>query len=47
MAHFTENVKEIGRRIGCWMDRHPRTGWYVAGMSTLNVVLNLIAIFSH
>lgn len=47
MSHFTENVKSFGRRIGAWMDCHPRTGWYVAGISTLNVVLNVLNLVVH
>lgn len=44
---FSENVKSFSRRIACWMDQHPRTGWYVAAVSSLNVVLNLLNLFVH
>lgn len=47
MATFMENVKTVGRRINCWMDAHPRTGWYVALVSSLNVLLNLANLFVH
>lgn len=32
----------------CWLykiDSHPRVGWYVAGVSTLNLILQVINIF--
>jgi hypothetical protein len=25
-----------------WIEVHPRTGWYIAIMATLNVILNLL-----
>lgn len=28
-----------------WIDCHPRVGWYVAGLSTLNVVFNILDLF--
>lgn len=34
-------------RCRAWVDSHPRTGWYIAGVSTLNVVLNLLNLFLH
>ncbi len=34
-----------GLRCLLWIESHPRTGWYVAVMATLNLVLNLIDAF--
>lgn len=28
-----------------WIDRHPRLGWYIAALSMLNVVLNVLGLF--
>lgn len=28
-----------------WIDAHPRTGWYVSLIVTLDLVLNLIDVF--
>jgi hypothetical protein len=28
-----------------WLEAHPRTGWYIAIMATVNVILNLIDAF--
>jgi hypothetical protein len=40
------NVKPgFPRRLGRWIDSHPRTGWYVAAWATvvsLNTILDLI-----
>ena len=29
-----------------WVDTHPRTGWYVAALLTLNTVLNVLDLFT-
>jgi hypothetical protein len=50
MAHDTDPCKvEAGgnargpiRRCVDFFDTHPRTGWYIAFMATVNVILNLL-----
>jgi hypothetical protein len=32
----------VGGRLLAWIDQHPRLGWYLAVMSLLNLLLNLI-----
>lgn len=44
MAPERENVK-LWPAILKWIDAHPRTGWYVAGMVTFNFLLNLADAF--
>lgn len=44
-GHRQPLVVVVIDRCRCWIDRHPRTGWYVAALSVLNVILNLIQIF--
>lgn len=42
MARDSEDVKRprfIGRCVD-WIDRHPRTGWYLVVVATLNLLLN-------
>lgn len=41
-------VKQRGilRQTIAWIDAHPRTGWYVAVMVTLNLLVNLVNLFS-
>lgn len=56
MAQASRDVKSdpghrsdgpVGLRDRClgFIDAHPRVGWYVAIISTLNVILNLVQIF--
>ncbi len=51
MAHSNDSHKETAGEKGerglvtrCiyWIESHPRTGWYIAVMATLNVILNLL-----
>lgn len=46
MAQNRTDVKKIAR----WIDRHPRTGWYVAvwaGVITLNAVIGWADTILH
>lgn len=29
-----------------FVDEHPRVGWYIAGMTTLNLLVNLLDLFA-
>jgi hypothetical protein len=45
-----QDCEEVKRRDGhaaliSWIECHPRTGWYIAVLTTLNVVLNLLGLF--
>lgn len=43
MTEIKVEVKRNRRQsFGEWMDCHPRTGWWLAGIGTLNVFLNLL-----
>lgn len=37
--------KPVFERCMSYIDRHPRLGWYVAFMSTINVLLTLAQIY--
>jgi hypothetical protein len=42
MAHDCNDVKKgLGHRCLDWIDAHPRTGWYIVIIATLNFLLNL------
>lgn len=48
MDHNVQNVKGTRRRNASeWMDCHPRTGWWLAGIGILNVALNLLDLVVH
>lgn len=40
MPHFVTFVKETIQ----WIDFHPRTGWYVALVVTLNLMVNILSL---
>lgn len=42
MTHLTRLVKPIVT----WIDSHPRTGWYIAVIVTLNFLVSVIGLFS-
>lgn len=42
MADCDENVKGLGRRIQEYLDCHPRTGWWLASIGVINIILNLL-----
>lgn len=45
MTDKTPNVKRYPQRVRPlleWIDYHPRTGWYLVVILTLNFVLNLL-----
>lgn len=42
IARIYRRVKGLVLRCVCWLDTHPRTGWYVATMVSVNVVLNIL-----
>lgn len=33
--------------LKCFIDAHPRIGWYIAGLATINTLLNLLDLFVH
>lgn len=37
--------RTLVQRCQDFVDRHPRTGWYIAIMATLNVILNILDLF--
>jgi hypothetical protein len=39
------NVKLFDRFMD-WVDCHPRTGWYICVVATMNLALNLIDAFN-
>lgn len=43
MARETANVKQ---RVLDWLCDHPYTGWYIAVIATLNLILNFIDAFN-
>lgn len=45
--HNKQEVKghPIHSRFVIWIDDHPRIGWYLAALSALNVLLNLLDLF--
>lgn len=51
MTRDDRNVKPAGRKLRPlgrtleWLEDHPRTGWYIAVLATLNFFLNLIDAF--
>lgn len=51
MAHRDREVKPLTDRINAsvlgFVDSHPRVGWYVAALTTLNTILTLIGLFHH
>lgn len=47
MAKFNDKCKGTRRRFEDWIDAHPRTGWYIAAITTLNTVLNILSILVH
>jgi hypothetical protein len=45
MTDPCENVKATGPpRLVAWIDCHPRTGWYLACIGTLNVFLTFLTL---
>jgi hypothetical protein len=40
-----DDVKATFQACTAWVDTHPRLGWYIAAISTLNVVLTTIHLF--
>jgi hypothetical protein len=51
MAHSDEDVKTRSdnwrERCLDFIDCHPRVGWYIAGISTLNVILEILQLVHH
>lgn len=48
IAQASNEVKKpnVLARSVAWIDSHPRTGWYVASVVTLNLLVNLVNLFS-
>lgn len=44
MTDMNEKIKETRRRFIAWIDCHPRVGWYIVALVTLNTILNLLDI---
>jgi hypothetical protein len=44
MTGFFGNVKGHGKDAILWIDHHPRTGWYVAVVVTLDLLLNILQV---
>lgn len=42
MTDDDTHVKGFSRRLGTWIDCHPRTGWWIAVLAVVNTVLNLL-----
>lgn len=47
MTGRDSNVKPYSSALARFVDEHPRTGWYIAVLMTLNTVLNLAALLVH
>lgn len=47
MTACDKNVKPDSSGLARFVDQHPRTGWYIALLMTLNTVLNLAALVVH
>lgn len=47
MADSNKNVKPYSSALARFVDDHPRTGWYIALLMTLNTVLNMAALLVH
>lgn len=43
MAPHERNVKQ---RVFDWIERNPHTGWYIAVVATVNLILNFIDAFN-
>jgi hypothetical protein len=37
--------RTLAHRCLDFIEKHPRTGWYIAVMATLNVLLNLLQLY--
>lgn len=42
MTHLARFVKPVVD----WIDTHPRTGWYIAVVVTLNFIVSVVGLFS-
>lgn len=42
MTDMDRDVKGYRRRVENYLDSHPRTGWWLASIGIINVVLNLL-----
>ena len=47
MTRHEHNVKHYSSGLAKFVDEHPRTGWYIAALMTLNTLLNLAALIVH
>jgi hypothetical protein len=50
MTHKARNVKPhetLWSRMLCWMDAHPRLGWWLVIVAHANLLLNLLDVFGH
>lgn len=50
MTDSEADVKRLSRRIACWIDAHPRTGWYAAGWAfliSLNAIVGYLDLLLH
>jgi hypothetical protein len=47
MARFVSNVKERCRydKLMEFVDKHPRTGWFLSGLLIFNTFLNILDLF--
>lgn len=45
MAPDDEHVKGRFEKMRAFIDCHPRTGWYIAFMVTLNFLVELFGLF--
>lgn len=41
-----QSLRNVKCKFVRWIDTHPRTGWYVAVMVTLNLVVSIVGLFS-
>lgn len=40
-----EDFKRTKERTISWVDSHPRTGWYLMVLMTLNLLLSVVDLF--
>lgn len=39
------DVKGLHQKLMRWIDEHPRTGWYVSVVVTLNLLVTVVGLF--
>lgn len=45
MPDEDRDVKGLGEKFLEWIDRHPRTGWYISAVATLNLIVSVVGLF--